>query len=75
MKTLTSKDILTDVLRSAGVGMQIIASNDKVSGKKKMKQFVAVVSGSVLASLFEHFQLAVEDVNQASENPRVPATR
>ena len=53
--TKTSKDILTDVLRSAGVGMQIIASGDKMTGKKKMKTFVAVVSGSVLASLFFTF--------------------
>jgi hypothetical protein len=48
--------------------MQIIASGDKMTGKKKMKTFVAVVSGSVLASLFSHFQASVEDANQASES-------
>lgn len=66
-QTTTSKDILTDVLRSAGVGLQIIATGNKVSGKQKMKTFFAIVSGEVLASLFSRFQEAVEDANKASE--------
>lgn len=67
----TSDDILIDVLRSAGVGLQIIATGEKVSGRKKLKTFVAVVSGEVLSSIFSRFQSSVEDANSASE----PLTR
>jgi hypothetical protein len=66
-QTITSKGILTDVLRSAGVSMQVIATGDKGSGKKKVKQFFAVLSGEVLASIFPKFLSAVEDANSASE--------
>lgn len=65
-KPTAKQDILMDVLRSAGVGMQIIAAGDKMSGSKKLKTFVAIVSGDVLASLFSRFQKSVEEVNSSS---------
>lgn len=62
-----SHDIFLDVLRSAGVGLQIVATGDKTSGKKKLKTFFAVISGEVLASLFNRFQNSVEELNSSSE--------